>query len=198
MKGFYGGIRFLCSLPLKTVWRMRVLGRERVPASGPLIVVANHLSYFDPPTVGVALPRPLSYMAKRELFEIPVLGPLIANLNAFPVDRSKGDVAAIRRTVEILRKGEAVLVFPEGGRNRDGTAEIKSGAALLASLSGAPVLPAYIDGTRNVAGLGRITVLFGEPFLPGDGRKASREDLAKRTDEIMQKIHALREQLRAN
>jgi 1-acyl-sn-glycerol-3-phosphate acyltransferase len=173
-----------------------VIGREHVPLSGPLIVAANHVSYFDPPVIGVASPRPLFYMAKRELFEIPLFGALIRALNAYPVDRKRGDAGAIKRTVEMLIKGNAVVLFPEGTRNRDGSARPRAGVALLASLSGAPVLPVHISGTEEVRRFRSIRVVFGEPFSPGKGRKANREDLERWTDEIMGRIHALGERLK--
>lgn len=195
---FYDFARFVCSVPLKTLWRLRAVGRENVPRTGPLIIASNHRSYLDPPALGVALPRPLWYMAKQELFEVPLLGPTIRATNAYPVDRSRGDVTAIKRSVEQLRAGNAIAIFPEGGRNKDGSLPTRPGVALLASLSGAPVLPAYIDGTMGTRQFRPITVVFGEPFFPGGGRKASREDLTKWTDDIMNRIFALREQLRAN
>ena len=99
----------------------RVVGAERIPATGPLIIACNHVSYFDPPALGAAVPRPVSYMAKSELFAIPVLGPLIRALGAFPVDRSRGDVAAMRAAVRLLQGGAVFGIFPEGGRNIDGS-----------------------------------------------------------------------------
>ena len=97
--------------------RMRVIGIENVPHEGPLIVACNHVSYVDPVALGVALPRRVWYMAKAELFHIPVLGPTIAALGAYPVDRGKGDVAAIRGSVRVLKEGKAIGIFPEGTRN---------------------------------------------------------------------------------
>jgi len=185
----------LCGAPLRTLWRMRVLGRERVPRSGPVILASNHVSYLDPPALGVASPRAVRFMAKTELFAIPLLGPAIVACGAFPVDRTRGDVAAIKRGVAVLRSGEALAIFPEGTRNLGGDVVPQDGAALLASLSDATVVPAYIDGTRDPRRLNRITVIFGEPFRPGDGRKARREDLPARTAEIMGRIAALRERI---
>jgi 1-acyl-sn-glycerol-3-phosphate acyltransferase len=214
---FYDFAKVVCGIPLRTLWRLRAVGTERVPLTGPLIVASNHISFFDPPALGVALPRPLHYMAKQELFDIPLFGPTIRATNAYPVDRRRGDVGAIRRTVEMLRAGNAVAIFPEGGRNKDGQAKARPGVALLAALSRAPILPAYIEGTSGVRRLQAITVIFGEPFIPrfdplspaedaihfasaedlgttkAADRKASREDLAKWTDEIMHRIFALRE-----
>jgi len=193
---FYGFAKAMCGALLRTVWRLKVHGAERVPLDGPLIVASNHVSYFDPPALGVALPRPLSYMAKRELFEIPVLGSVIARLHAFPVDRSRGDVAAIKRCVRMLGDGAAVGIFPEGTRNRDGSLPAQMGVSLLAALSGAPVLPAFISGTAHANRLARIDVAFGEPFVLVGTRKAAREDLAKGADEVMARVFALRETVR--
>jgi 1-acyl-sn-glycerol-3-phosphate acyltransferase len=190
---FYAFSKAPVNLALRAFWRMRVEGCERVPREGPLIVAANHVSYFDPPVVGCALPRPLHFMAKKELFDIPLFGALIRRYNAFPVDRGRGDVGAIKRTVAVLKTGNAVLIFPEGTRNRDESRKAESGVALLASLSGARILPAYISGTRRLRLFSSIKVIFGEPFSLGDGKKASREDLAKRTDQVMERIFALRE-----
>jgi 1-acyl-sn-glycerol-3-phosphate acyltransferase len=189
---FYGFAKAVVGVALRTVWRMRVHGAELVPRDGPLIVACNHVSYFDPPALGVAMPRPIHYMAKVELFAMPVLGPVIARLNAFPVDRSRGDVAAIRRSVEVLKGGAAVGIFPEGTRNASGRVTAQVGVALLASLSGAPVLPAYVAGSARANRLGRIDVAFGEPVRFGGRGKASREDLAKWTDEIMGRVFALK------
>ncbi len=182
----------------RVVWRMRVSGVEHVPLTGPVIVACNHASNLDPPLLGSCAPRPITYMAKKELFAIPVLGPLITALGAFPVDRSRGDVAAIKAAARVLQTGAALGIFPEGGRNGDGSKAPQSGVALLASLSGAPVVPAYIDGTVHPSRLGRISVVFGEPLRFEPGRKARREDLSKWTLELMERIYGLREGLRAH
>jgi 1-acyl-sn-glycerol-3-phosphate acyltransferase len=195
---FYGFARFVCGLIFRLVWRMRVSGAGNVPLTGPLIVACNHVSYLDPPALGVALPRPVDYMAKQELFRIPLLGPLIVALHAFPVDRSRGDGAAIKRAVGVLRTGAALGIFPEGTRNKDGTVRPQSGVALLHYLTGAPILPAYLQGTGRARRLAQISVVFGEPVSFRTGEKASREDMAKWTDEIMRGIYALGERLRAD
>ncbi len=189
---FYGFVRGLCGLIFRTVWRMKVYGAQNVPPSGAVIVVCNHISYFDPPAVGVGAPRPLYYMAKEELFRIPVLGPLIRRLNAFPIDRSRGDIAAIKRSLEILARGNALLIFPEGGRNTSGEAQAQLGTALLVARSGAPVVPAYVGGTADPRALTPMSVTFGEPLHFTTDKKASREDLANWTDAIMQSIFALK------
>ncbi len=185
---------FLCRMAGRIVWRMRIYGAEKVPRTGPIIVACNHQSYLDPPMMGSACPRAISYMAKRELFAIPVLGPLIGHLNAFPVDRSRGDVAAIKRAVQALREGRALGIFPEGGRNRTGgPVEPQAGIGLMIKLAGgATVVPAYVGGTDRAKALHSITVTFGDPIRFERKERASREDVAKWTAEIMTRIYALR------
>ena len=176
---------------------MRVFGIENVPMNGPLIVACNHISYVDPVALGVALPRRVWYMAKVELFRIPVLGPTIAALGAYPVDRGKGDIAAIRGSLRVLKEGKAVGIFPEGTRNLHGDATVHTGVALLASLSRAPVLPAFVRGGDRAKRLGKLSVAFGEPMrlVGGHNGKASREELANWTKAVMAQIRALGESL---
>jgi 1-acyl-sn-glycerol-3-phosphate acyltransferase len=195
-RGFYAFARTLVRTLLGLFWRFRVVDAANVPLDGPLILACNHMSYFDPPALGAAATRPVTYMAKQELFKIPVLGPIITGLGAFPVDRSRGDVAAIKTAIGVLKTGACLGIFPEGTRNTDGTGKAQMGVALLASLSGATVLPAYVSGTSRAKQLARITIVFGEPLRFDLGRKASREDLAKWTDDLMERIYALREKTR--
>jgi 1-acyl-sn-glycerol-3-phosphate acyltransferase len=180
----------------RTLFRYRVVGAQNVPLSGGLIVACNHVSNFDPPLLGAAVPRPVSYMAKKELFAMPVLGPLIGRLNAFSVDRQAGGTAALRASLRMLKEGRCVGIFPEGGRNVTGTNEEKGGAAFLAAASGVPVVPAAIVGTRRLKPFGRVTVIFGEPMRIVRNRKADGDDLEKGTAEIMQRIRALEESIR--
>lgn len=196
---FYVFAAGFCRFVLRLGWRFRTIHSERVPPAGPVILAANHVSYFDPPALACGLKRPVHYMAKERLFRIPIFGTIIRWCYAYPVDRSRGDVGAIKRSVEVLRTGAVVGVFPEGTRNKSGTIEPQGGVALLHKLSGAPIVPAYIAGTADWRRFGRVQVVYGEPFrLQQPGEKASREDLAKWTGEIMKRITALRETLGAD
>lgn len=182
----------------KTLWRSEVRGTANVPMDGPLIVACNHRSYLDPPILGTYCPRPLAYMAKAELFRIPVLGPAIAAVGAYPVDRDGSSTAAIKRSLEVLRAGGSIGIFPEGTRNLDGTVQAHQGVALLASLSKAPVVPAALVGTADAKKFHQIKIAFGPALrLPAD-RKATREDLAKFTDDVMGAIAALAESIGGN
>lgn len=172
-------------------WRVRVTGAQNVPAHGPVIIACNHVSLVDPPVLGACCPRTIRYMAKRQLFAVPLLGPLIRALGAFPVDREGSAAGAIKRSVEVLRAGEAIGIFPEGGRNPRGEAQVRQGVALLASLSHAPVVPAAIVGSGSALRCGSIEVVFGCPMQLEAGRKATRDDLAKFTDAVMGEIDTL-------
>ncbi|MBL8064312.1 MAG: 1-acyl-sn-glycerol-3-phosphate acyltransferase [Chthonomonadaceae bacterium] len=164
--------------------KVQVSGRDRVPKSGPLIVACVHMSHLDPPLMGSHFPRELRFMAKAELFRHPLFGPLIRSLGAFPIERGSGDMTAIRQSLQWLKEGRAILVFPEGHRG-DGQAmnPILPGVAVLASKSGAPVIPVGVNGTQLMwprgakkPKRGRITVVIGEPFV-ADG--ASREEFCE-------------------
>jgi 1-acyl-sn-glycerol-3-phosphate acyltransferase len=190
--GFYDFAGFTVRTIARVLWRARVFGTKNVPASGALIIACNHISYLDPPILGSLCPRRISYMAKKELFEIPVLGPVIRGLGAYAVDRHGSATAAIKRSLNVLESGGAIGIFPEGTRNPTGTIAPQTGVALLAALARAPVVPACVHGTDRALRLGRIDVAFGAVLMPPPaGRKATREDLAKFTAEIMKAIEQL-------
>ena len=134
-------------------------------------------------------------MAKRELFEIPVLGTVIRGLGAYPVDRHGSATAAIKRSLRVLATGGAIGIFPEGTRNLTGEVNPQTGVALLAALAQAPVVPACVRGTDRALKLGKIEVAFGVPLAPPDGQKARRDDLAKFTSEVMKAIQSLAESI---
>jgi 1-acyl-sn-glycerol-3-phosphate acyltransferase len=157
-------------------------GTEHVPMSGPTLVVANHSSVLDPPLIGSVTSRPVSFMAKAELFRVPLLGPLIRALNAYPVRREGGDPAALRTALRVLHSGGALLVFPEGTRGPEGVLRPgKAGAGMLAVLSGAPVIPAYVRGSGRALPRGawlprpaKVTVTFGPPLRFGGDNGCGR------------------------
>lgn len=188
---FYDLAKTTVRVAARVLWRARVFGAQNVPAAGPLIVACNHVSYLDPPLMGCMCPRRISYMAKKELFEVPVLGAVITGLGAYAVDRKGSATSAIRRSLQVLEAGGAVGIFPEGTRNLTGEVQPQTGVALLASLAKAPVVPACIIGSDQALRLKRIDVAFGPPISLQAGRKATREDLAKFTGEIMNAIELL-------
>ncbi|ADU26996.1 lysophospholipid acyltransferase family protein [Ethanoligenens harbinense] len=145
------------------LFHARVEGAENVPKNGPLVLCANHRSNVDPVILGSACPRPLHYMAKAELFRVPLLGPLIAALGAFPVKRGEGDREAVKLSLRVLKRGDVLGMFPEGHRNRakKGLMHFHSGALRFAAQTGALVLPVAIVRGKGFWPFQKIRVVFG-------------------------------------
>jgi len=147
----------------------RAEGLEHVPRTGAFLLAANHKSYVDPPLIGACLPREIRYFAKKELFSVPVLGPMIRHFGAVPVDRAAFDRRAIETALHALRNGHGLLVFPEGTRiRRPGLAAPREGIGMLAARTGLPVIPARISGSweprRRLWRRIPIVVRFGPPL----------------------------------
>jgi 1-acyl-sn-glycerol-3-phosphate acyltransferase len=182
---------------------LRVRGAEHVPARGPALIVSNHQSILDPPVIGGAARRQIYFLAKAELFRIPMFGSLIRALHARPVRREGSDPGALRTAAQLLGEGKALLVFPEGTRSLNGRlGEGKPGVGMLAVTSGAPVVPAYVSGTLEALPKGsawprrsQVSVSFGPAlhFKPrnGAGRKERYREAAQ---EMMRGIAELKEQ----
>jgi 1-acyl-sn-glycerol-3-phosphate acyltransferase len=139
-------------LPFFLVYfRLRRLGSEHLPSSGPLLLAANHRSFLDPFVIGSLTRRPVYYMAKRELFERRWQAWLLGSLGAFPVDRGAGDAGAIETARAILARGDCVVVFPEGTRVRSGPlGQPRRGVGRLVLETGARVVPVAVIGTEDV------------------------------------------------
>jgi 1-acyl-sn-glycerol-3-phosphate acyltransferase len=158
-------------LILRGLYRMQVLGAERVPRSGGVILVANHESMIDPWLLGVVTPRPIRYMAKAELWRLPVVRWIMDAYGTFPVDRGSGDRGAVGRGAELLTEGEVLGLFPQGTCLPFRRRPWMRGAARLALTTGAPIVPIAIVGSERALrpgrfkiGLPRIRVLVGEPI----------------------------------
>jgi 1-acyl-sn-glycerol-3-phosphate acyltransferase len=192
---FYRFVHTVVSVIYRLFYRFSVTGGENVPPGAALICV-NHSSLADPILVSIALKkkdRP-RFMAKIELFRIFGLKQLITALGAYPVERGVSDMGAIRTTLDILKRGEKVLIFPQGTRvvSNDDIAAMKNGAAMLAFRSGAPMVPAYLTVGRTVF-KSKIRVSFGTPFYAekqaGIKSSVQYETIAER---LRSEIYALR------
>lgn len=151
----------------KLFFRMEVKGRENIPSKDGVIYASTHCSYHDPPLLAAATELHIAYMAKKELFEIPVLSWGIRGLGAFPVNREKLEISTIKIAKRILKsKGWNLGIFPQGTRIMDGSmGEIKPGFSYLAKATGAPVLPVFIDLKRGFFPFyGKVVVNIGKPL----------------------------------
>jgi len=180
---------------------LKVIGAEQIPATGGVLLAPNHSSYADPPLTGVASPRPVWFMAKSELFRVPVLSWLIPRLNAFPVKRAAVDRQALKIAHELLISGKAVTIFIEGHTSPDGMLQPPSlGPAMITLRAGAPIVPvAIINADRLLPPRGkffrfaRVTVAFGPPltFPHLAGRHADRAALREVSETVMRHIAGL-------
>jgi 1-acyl-sn-glycerol-3-phosphate acyltransferase len=180
----YAILKPLVVAAMRLLFRLRIRGTEHIPAEGPVLFVANHASVLDPPLIGSASPRPLGFLAKAELFRIPLFGGLLLRLGAHPLRREGADAGALRAGLRVLKTGGALLMFPEGTRGEEGAlGPAKPGAGMLAVLGGAPVIPVYVSGSGRAWPRGRrfprpanVTVTFGPPLPVAAGGRASRKD----------------------
>jgi len=187
-------LHFGCFVLFVPLYKYRAWGVRRIPATGPLLIVSNHQSYYDPILVGLGAHRRQFYaLANAELFKVPGLSSLIRSLNAIPLERGTGDTRAMRRGVDTLKDGQALLIFPEGGRTPDGqTLRFEPGTALILRRAKPTVLPVAIEGAfetyprmaKRPRITGRIGVMYGEPIaaetLLAQGAEAGLEDLRQR------------------
>ncbi|MFN2496088.1 MAG: lysophospholipid acyltransferase family protein [Pseudonocardiaceae bacterium] len=182
-------------------YRLRVWHRERIPVSGPLVVVANHSAIVDGPLLYGLLGRRSTFLIKEEMFHGPLRWGL-PRLGQIAVRRGSGERAPLHIGARVLRAGGVVVVFPEGTRGEGDVAHARHGAAWLARASAAPLLPVAIRGTRRPAGSGRrfrprVDVLFGEPITtpPGEGRAglaAATEQMRTRLAELVVELDEIR------
>jgi len=156
---------------MKFVGRVKVIGSENIPATGGVIICANHVSFIDPPTLGWACPRQLRFMGKAELFEKPIVGAIVRSLGAFPIHRGTADRTSLKTAIDSLNAGHAIAMFPEGTCSVDGNLlEPHPGVGMIALRSNAVVIPCALVGTEKLMPLGhwfpkfsRIKVVFGKP-----------------------------------
>jgi 1-acyl-sn-glycerol-3-phosphate acyltransferase len=192
---------------------LRTEGRHHVPKTGPALLIANHQSYLDPVLIGLASRRHLCYLARKTLFRHPLFRRLIESLNAVPIDQEGVGKEGIRTVLEQLRRGQAVVVFPEGERTPNGAMlPLKPGIALLIKRSSAPIVPIGIAGAYDAlprwrafpelaplfwpAGKAAIAVSVGKPL---DGRRYADMNREQVLDELfkeLQKVAGRAERLR--
>ncbi len=193
----YNGSRVLAQI----FYGFRMVHRERMIQSGPVIVAMNHQSYFDPPLAGNTCDRPIYFLAKKSLMSVPVLGKILPKLNVIPVDLDGTDRSAIKALIRVLNAGEGALVFPEGTRTPDGTLQrAEPGLGLIIAKTRAPVVPMRIFGAYDAWPIGgkirlgpKITIVVGEPirFADSDFEGHGKDVYGRVSQRVMDAIAAL-------
>ncbi|MBM7865455.1 1-acylglycerol-3-phosphate O-acyltransferase [Heliobacterium gestii] len=193
----YRFLRACFRLPFRYFCRWRISGLEHVPMDVPLIVVSNHVSNWDPVILACVLPRQLHFMAKAELFKIPLLSQVMTVCGAYSVDRGKSGRQALKKSLDILEQNKVICIFPEGTRSKTGeTGEAKAGTAMIAAKSGAYILPVGLHNSGNVFSGGwfrPFSVAIGQPFriAAAEGERLSSQRLHEMSDDMMEKITEL-------
>lgn len=191
----------LTRLLARLFFQFRILHRERMIQSGPVILAMNHQSFLDPPLAGTACDRAIYFLARRTLLDSPVFGWLLPKLNVIPVNQKGIDRNALKVLIRIIREGNCALVFPEGSRTTDGKLQpAQAGVGLVIAKTLAPVVPLRIFGAFDAWPIGgrirlfrRITVVVGEPIYFSENDLSARENLYSRwSQRVMDAIAALR------
>ncbi len=185
---------------LHVYFRGRIYGAEKVPQEGPLVVVSNHASDYDPPLLSSCMRRPVAFMAKEELFQVPVLKQAITLYGAYPVNRQAADRAALRAALSHLKEGWATGIFLQGTRTPDGRiTDPKLGAALIAAKAQAPLLPVCLWGTHAIVEKGKylprsvpVTVRIGDLIpTPESTDREELEAITQKCSEVINAMHDL-------
>jgi 1-acyl-sn-glycerol-3-phosphate acyltransferase len=172
---FYRVVHWVLTNGSRLLWRVRVVGIERVPRTGGFVLAPSHRSMMDIPLAAIVTKRRLRFMGKASVFKIPVLGWLFSTLGGFPVARDGTDRKAVRESIAMLEAGEALCVFPEGTRqNGPKIQPLQPGSSYLSLRSGAPIVPIAIAGSeeilrdhkRPIPHFGRVVIVVGDPIVP--------------------------------
>jgi 1-acyl-sn-glycerol-3-phosphate acyltransferase len=201
---WYDSLRIICRLVGPAVFGIRVRGRENVPADGGALVMSNHQSHLDPVLVGLATDRRLNYLARQSLFGFAPFRWLIKSLDAIPLDREGLGLNGLKETLKRLKRGEMVLIFPEGTRTRDGEVGVfKPGFCALARRANVPLLPVGIEGSfdswprsRLLPMPAAIHIQFGAPLEPGEIEQLDDEQLVAEMRRRIAACHAEARRLR--
>lgn len=187
----YGALTMLANVVTHCIFRIKVVGRENVPKNGGMILAVNHKSNWDPIIAGAYCPRKLRFMAKSDLFKNKLFGALITKLGAFPIQRGKGDIGAIKGAFSILKNNDAMLMFPEGRRVKNNQrVKAKIGVSMIATHSRVPVIPLCISGDYRF--FHKLVITFGEPVLFDEyyEQKLDNDKLQALADGVMDTIYS--------
>lgn len=190
---FYTFARGLVKIYYKFMFRMDIQGEEHIPTEGGVVLCCNHMSNLDPTTMAAFVRRPVRYIAKKELFEKRWSAKLLSALGAFPVDRQTTDMKALKTAIKLLKNGEALGIFAEGTRVKEGEAKAaKAGVALFALKGEAPIVPICISSKYKFRSI--VHIRYGEPIYLDEykGQKVTTEMMEEITEKVMEKVREMR------
>lgn len=180
----------LFKLMFVLVYRCKSSGQENIPDDSGAIIAPNHMSFFDPPLTGCFMKKDLYFMAKQELFSVPILGFLIKRTNAFPVKRGKQDLNAFRNAFSLLKNKKALLMFPEGTRSKTGImGKARAGVGMVACTCQVPIVPVKIVNTNNMKKFKRLEIKYGKPVYPP--KEYTKDDYLKLSEKVLNEIKSL-------
>lgn len=199
MRIWYRLSRFCVWLGAKLFFHIRHTGLENIPAEGAVVVAANHQSHLDPPLIGCGIPREASYVARDSLFTFRPFGALIWSLNAIPVDREGRAMEGIKETLRRLKRGDVMVLFPEGTRTPDGEVHsFKTGFVSMAKRSKAAIVPVAIAGafeawprTQRLPHPRKVVVHFGPPIPPDEVAKTDEQELVAEVERRIRGCYAM-------
>ena len=172
------------------IYRCKSSGQENIPEDTGFIIAPNHMSFFDPPLAGCFMKQDLYFMAKQELFDVPILGFIIKRTNAFPVKRGMQDMSAFRNAFTLLENQKALLMFPEGTRSKTGElGKARPGVGMVACNCQVPIVPVKIINTNNMTKFKKIEIKYGKPVYPP--KEHTKEDYLKIAQKVLDDIRAL-------
>lgn len=190
---FYTFARGLVKIYYKFMFHMDIQGEEHIPTEGGVVLCCNHMSNLDPTTMAGFVKRPVRYIAKKELFEKRWSAKLLSALGAFPVDRQTTDMKALKTAIKLLKNGEALGIFAEGTRVKDGEAKAaKAGVALFALKGEAPIVPICISSKYKFRSI--VHIRYGKPIYLDEykGQKVTTEMMEEITEKVMEKVREMR------
>lgn len=185
----------ICNVIFNLAFRIKVVGLENVPMDGKLVVSSNHTNNLDPIMLSMYLPRRISWMGKKELFNNKFIAYIAERVYVFPVNRDEVDIGAVKKALKVLKENRVLGIFPEGTRvKKMDLSNAKSGASLLAVRSKAPVLPIYIDSNYKL--FSKITINIGEPLYLHERieGKPTPEQYSELSKYVLSQIYSLKSQ----
>lgn len=191
---FYTFAKGAMNIVFNLIYRVKVYGKENIPMNEKLIVCSNHSHNFDPVLIGIILPREISFMAKKELFENKILKFILSKMGAFPVDREEADIKAIKNALRVLKQDGVLGIFPEGTRVEEFNLDnVKSGTALISIKAQARILPIYIEGTYKI--FSKVSVHIGKAidFSEYYGQKLDSEIYADLSKDVLREIYTIKQ-----